>query len=45
VRAVRAGGRRSFRVTLRDAAKARTVTVSAEGFSDQRSREKTVNVR
>ena len=44
-RAVAGRGRRSFRVTLHSAAKARRVTVQASGGSDQRPRGKTVRVR
>jgi len=44
VRGVGARGRRTFRLTLHDAAKATRVIVSAEGFSDQKSRQQTVEV-
>jgi hypothetical protein len=45
MRGVRARGRRSFRLILHGAAKARAVTVTVYGASDQRTREKTVRVR
>lgn len=44
-RAVKARGRRSFRLTLRNAAAARTVTVTAYGATDQHTRAKTVRLR
>ncbi len=44
-RGIASRGRRSFRVTLRDAAAARTVTVIASGHGDRRDRRKTVRIR